>query len=95
MGRTQKMLADTVSRELEIPIRTGRRFLQRILDLVADDLVYTQRVELRGLGTFAVHDRPPRRTRHPKTGEPITIPGGKTVRYRTAAAIRRRLRSRS
>lgn len=91
MGRTQKVLADTISHELELPIRTGRRFLQRVLDLVADDLVYTGRSELRGLGTFAVHTRPGRLIHHPGTGQTIQVPPKKTVRFRTSKAVSRRL----
>lgn len=91
MGRTQKVLADTVSDELGLSVRTGRRFLKRILEEVAHDLDYTGRIELRGLGTFAVYDRPARRTRHPKTGEPILVPATKAVRYRTSARLLRQL----
>lgn len=91
MGRNQHMLADTVSKELELPIRTGRRFLERILDLVADDLVYTARSELRGLGTFQAYVRPGRIINHPKTGEPIQVPPKKTIRFRTSRALLERL----
>lgn len=91
MGRTQRVLADTVSKALHLPLETGRAFLQQVLDLVADDLVHTQRVELRGLGTFAVYERPARRTRHPKTGKPIDVPATRAVRYRTSIQLLRRL----
>lgn len=91
MGRNQHVLADTVSAELEIPIRKGRLFLQRILDLVADDLVYTARSELRGLGTFQAYVRPGRIIKHPKTGEPIQVPPKKTIRFRTSRALLERL----
>lgn len=91
MGRNQHVLADTISAELEIPLRKGRKFLQRLLDLVADDLVYTARSELRGLGTFQAHIRPGRIIKHPKTGEPIQVPPKKTIRFRTSRALLQRL----
>jgi nucleoid DNA-binding protein len=91
MGRTQKVLADTVSRELDLPERTGRLFLRRILDLVADDLVYTGRVELRGLGILVVTNAPARKAVHPSTGKPITIPKKKVLKFRSSLAIRKRL----
>lgn len=91
MGRTQRQLADQISRDIGIPTRTGQRFLQQLLDLVANDLVETKRVELRGLGIFAVHHRPKKKTVHPKTGKPITIPACDTVEYRSSVALRRRL----
>lgn len=91
MGRTQRQLADQISRDVGIPTRTGQRFLQQLLDLVANDLVETKRVELRGLGIFAIHHRPKKKTIHPKTGKPITIPACDTVEYRSSIALRRRL----
>lgn len=95
MGRTQRQLAETVARELDISDRKGVLFLQRVLDLVADDLVETGRVELRGLGTFQVHLRPERQTTHPGTGKPVTVPERKGVRYRSSVALRRSLNSKS
>ena len=91
MGRTQRQLAETVAKELDISDRKGVRFLQRVLDLVAEDLVTSGRVELRGLGTFQVHLRPERKTTHPVTGKPVTIPPRQGVRYRSSAALRRAL----
>ena len=78
MGRTQKVIADTISKELELPQRVGRRFLQRVLDLVADDIVYTRRIELRGLGTFSVTIRPPVETT-PVSYTHLTLPTNREV----------------
>ena len=91
MGRTQRQLAEAVAKELDISDRKGVRFLQRVLDLVAEDLVETGRIELRGLGTFQVHVRPERKTTHPVTGKPVVIPERRGVRYRSSVALRRDL----
>lgn len=91
MGRTQKQLADAIARELDIPIRAGRKFVARFIDLVAEDLVTTGRVELRGLGTFATIVRPARKTTHPKTGKRIRIGASNSVRYRTSVQLKRLL----
>jgi len=86
-----KVLADQISERLGIPVRIGRRFVQELLAGISDDLKGTRRMEIRGLGTFSVYRRPERRTRHPKTGEPVVIPSSLSVRYRTSARLRRRL----
>ena len=46
------------------------------------------RDRLRGLGTFAVHQRPARDTFHPKTGEPVHIPERKAIRYRASKELK-------
>ena len=91
MGRTQRELAETVAAELGISGRLGRRFLQKVLELAADDLVETGRLELRGLGTFQVNERAGRETTHPVTGKPVIVPAHKGVLYRSSAGLRRAL----
>lgn len=86
-----RVLADQISQKLGIPLRTGRLFLQELIDGVSADLKDTGRVEIRGLGTFNVYRRPERRTKHPKTGEPVVIPSSLSIRYRTSARLRQRL----
>ena len=88
MGRTQKQLADQISKEMGLTVRQGREFVQRLLDLVQEDLVQEGRSELRGLGTFAVYTRPPRETTHPVTGQPVSIPERRSVRYRTSKELK-------
>ena len=91
MGRYQRVIADTVAKELELPLRTGRKFLERVIELVADDLVNTGRIELRGLGTFRLQLRKGRQTVHPVTRNPVVIADKKMVVYRSSLALRRRL----
>ena len=88
MGRTEKQLADELSKQLKLPIATGRVYLQRLLGLIRQDLYQTGRSELRGLGTFAVQDRPARDSFHPKTGKPVHIPACRAVRYRTSKELK-------
>ena len=69
-------------------MRTGREYLRLLLTMVREDLRETGRSELRGLGTFAVHQRPARDTFHPKTGEPVHIPERKAIRYRASKELK-------
>jgi DNA-binding protein HU-beta len=88
MGRTEKQLADAIAKEFGLTIATGRAYLHRLLELVREDLIQTGRSELRGLGTFAVHQRPARKTVHPKTRKPVDIPARKAVRYRASKELK-------
>lgn len=88
MGKTEKELADELSRKLNLSVRTGREYLKLLLEMVRKDLHETGRSELRGLGTFAVHTRPARDTVHPKTGAPVHIPERKAIRYRASKELK-------
>lgn len=91
MGRHIHVITDQLAEELELPQRTCRRLVQRLLEEIQNDIVYTGRLEFRGLGVFAVAHRKEHTTVHPKTGKPVTIPARKTIRYRSAKALRERL----
>lgn len=91
MGHTQKTIADIISKELDLPQRTGRKFLQRVIDIIADDIVFTGNSQIRGLGTFNVTEKHPVQTTHPQTGNPVTISQKKILHFRTSSQIRRRL----
>jgi len=93
MGRNQKQLADQIAKEMGLTLRQGREFLSRLLELVREDLVTTERCELRGLGTFAVYSRPARKTTHPVSGEPVKIPARRGIRYRTSKQLKEMLNS--
>lgn len=93
MGRTQKELADQLAGQLGLSVRTGRAFLEGLLEMIREDLATTGRVELRGLGTFAVHQLPERNSTHPVTHQPVHIPARKGIRYRASKALKDRLNS--
>lgn len=91
MGHTEKMIADTISKELDLPQRTGRKFLQRVIDIISDDIVFTGSSKLRGLGSFTIKTRSVTDTTHPSTGNPVHIPEKKVLHFKTSLQIRRRL----
>jgi integration host factor subunit beta len=51
-------------------------------------LVKGEWVELRGLGTFAVRQRPARVGRNPKTGAPVEVPARKGPFFRMGKELR-------
>ena len=87
-GGNQKQLADQLSAEFDLSIRQGRAIVSRLLELIQLDLVEKERCELRGLGTFAVFERPARETTHPVTGQPVLIPARRGVRYRSSHKLK-------
>jgi len=91
MARTEKELAAAISQDIHISERAGREFIQKLLAAIVDDLVSTGRVELRGLGTFALSERKARTARHPGTGKVIRIPKTRFVRFRASVDVRKRL----
>lgn len=91
MGYSKRVMADIISEKLGISKRTGYQFLSEVLDMIADDIVYTGKSQFRGFGKFHVTTRPAQTVQHPETGETIQIPRKKIVQFKTSEVIKRRL----
>lgn len=58
-----------------------------ILEEIVAKLAEGERVQLPGLGTFVVAERPTRAGRNPATGQEILIPARRAVRFKASATL--------
>jgi integration host factor subunit beta len=65
--------------------------VKQILDRISLALARQDRVEIRGFGSFALHHRPSRVGRNPKTGEPVTIPAKHVPHFKPGKEMRERV----
>jgi len=59
-----------------------------VLETIAGALSKGQEVAFTGFGKFHVAERGPRQGVNPRTGERITIPGGKVPRFSAGSALK-------
>jgi integration host factor subunit beta len=62
-----------------------------VLDHVSNALARQERVEIRGFGSFALHSRPARVGRNPKTGEAVRIPAKHVPHFKPGKEMRERV----
>ncbi|MDY7000459.1 MAG: HU family DNA-binding protein [Thermodesulfobacteriota bacterium] len=62
-----------------------------ILGLIQDGLVRDGTVFIRNFGKFSVRDRRARKGRDPRTGAPIEIPAGKTIKFSSGRELKNTL----
>lgn len=62
-----------------------------ILERIGAALSDQDRVEIRGFGSFALHSRPARIGRNPKTGEPVKIPAKHVPHFKPGKEMRERV----
>ena len=55
-----------------------------ILEKMSDALATGNRIEVRGFGSFSLHHRGRRKGRNPKTGEKVNTPEKKTIHFKMA-----------
>lgn len=65
-----------------------KKFLDTYVDVVTMALQSGASIQLVGFATMSVIDRPERKGRNPRSGEEITIPASKVVKFATGKQLK-------
>lgn len=68
--------------------KDAEKALKAFLNTVQEELKKGENIQLVGFGTFEVSERAAREGKNPKSGEPLTIPAHKSVRFRVGKAMK-------
>ena len=72
-----------------------RKDLEKFTDIILDEIKRTlrrgERVELRGFGVFSTNTQKSRISRNPKTGEKVHTPTKKTIHFKMAKDLFKKL----
>lgn len=66
----------------------AERAVNGFLESVEDTLVKEGKLTMTGFGTFSVEERKSRKGRNPQTGQEITIPASKVVKFRPGKLLK-------
>ena len=66
--------------------------VEAVLDMISDALARGEDVNFTGFGKFSVAERGPRQGVNPRTGERITIPGGRVPRFSAGAGLKSKVK---
>lgn len=65
--------------------------VKSVIEQMSHALANGERIEVRGFGSFALHYRPPRMGRNPKTGEAVALPGKHVPHFKPGKELRERV----
>ena len=68
--------------------KTAGEAVDAVFECITDALADGERVQVPGFGTFSVSERAERQGRNPATGETITIPASKNVRFKAGKNLK-------
>ena len=88
------LVEELASRFSQLTHRDAEYAVKTILDAMSEALVRGHRIEIRGFGSFALHFRPPRVGRNPKTGDSVALPGKFVPHFKPGKELRERVNSR-
>ena len=72
--------------------RRASEALEAVVESIAETLASGGEVSITGFGKFHVSERGARRGVNPRTGDPITIPGGPVPRFTAGSALKARVK---
>lgn len=76
-----KKLPNLAARDVEVIVNT-------IFDSMTDSLGRSERIEIRGFGSFEIRVRKPRTGRNPKTGTPVEVSEHRVPFFKTGRELR-------
>jgi len=85
---TKTELIENVAQEADMTKKDASLTVNAVLDTIEKALKNEDSVALPGFGTFSVRERPERKGRNPQTGEEMTIPTGKVVRFKAGKNLK-------
>lgn len=79
---TKAELVDKIYVKAALPSKAkAEEALDAVISCLRDALIEGDSVTFTGFGSFKVNTRAERKGRNPRTGEPITIPASKVVKF--------------
>ena len=89
---TKSELIETLAEQhAHIPVKDVENAVKEILEQMAGSLSSSDRIEIRGFGSFSLHYRAPRTGRNPKTGETVELDGKHVPQFKPGKELRDRV----
>ena len=78
-------------RQTHLAFGDVERAVKSVIEQMSHALAHGERIEVRDFGSFALHYRPPRMGRNPKTGEAVALPGKHVPHFKPGKELRERV----
>jgi DNA-binding protein HU-beta len=83
----KKELVDAMAEAADINKAAAEKALNSLLLSITETLAQGDKVTLIGFGTFSVAERAARKSKNPRTGEPIDIPAKKAAKFKAGSKL--------
>jgi DNA-binding protein HU-beta len=88
-------LVGKIAEKSNLTKKDSEKALNAFVESVMEALQNSDKVQLTGFGTFAVHDRAERKGRNPQTGEEIVIPASKAPAFKAGSELKKAVSGRA
>ena len=88
---TSELIARLAERFPQLVAKDADYAVKMMLDALTAALVRSDRIEIRGFGSFALNYRPPRIGRNPKSGDKVQVPEKYVPHFKAGKELRERV----
>lgn len=93
MTTTRKELANEISEALGLKKTQIYPVIDRLFEVMRENLIQGNRIEIRGFGALEVKDTKPKPSaRNPRTGDRIEVPARRKARFKPGKILKEALR---
>ncbi len=89
---TKSDLINTIAKKSGLTKSVSEKSLNACLDSIQEALSKEEKLKIIGFGSFSVEDRKEREARNPQTGEKITVPSKKVVKFKPGKKLKEEIR---
>ncbi len=86
-----ELIEQLAEQHAHVPVKDVENAVKEILEQMAGSLSSSDRIEIRGFGSFSLHYRAPRTGRNPKTGETVELDGKHVPHFKPGKELRDRV----
>ncbi|MFU2508816.1 integration host factor subunit beta [Pseudoalteromonas sp. ASV78] len=89
-----ELIEQLAEQHAHVPVKDVENAVKEILEQMAGSLSSSDRIEIRGFGSFSLHFRSPRTGRNPKTGDTVELEGKHVPHFKPGKELRDRVNAR-
>jgi DNA-binding protein HU-beta len=86
---SKAFISEALRQSLDITGVAANRATAALLGAIVSELKNSGKFTLPGFGTFTVHKMKARKALNPRTGEPVKVKAGKTVRFKASPVLKK------
>lgn len=86
-----ELIEKLLAKHPTLPVKEIENMVKDILEFISQSLENSDRVELRGFGSFSLHYRNPRLGRNPKTGDSVKLEAKSVPHFKAGKELKERV----
>ena len=86
-----ELIEAIAAKQTQLSLKDVELAVKSVIEQMSNALTASERIEIRGFGSFSLHYREPRQGRNPKTGDAVQLPGKFVAHFKPGKELRERV----